>query len=108
MGERGTRLPGGRRQRLAIARVLIRDPWVLVRDAATSALDARSEAQVQQALARLVAGRTVFVVAHGLSTIRRADRIVVLERGGVVESGSHLELLARDATYARPQAIRPA
>ncbi|KQX48061.1 hypothetical protein ASE09_15300 [Streptomyces sp. Root66D1] len=77
-------------------------------DEAVSALDARSEAQVQEALARLVAGGTVFVMAHRLSMIRRADRIVVLERGRLVESGSHRELLARDSAYARLQATQPA
>lgn len=106
MGERGTRLSGGQRQRLAIARALIRDPRVLVLDEATSALDAHAEAQVQEALARLVAGRTVFVVAHRLSTVRQADRIVVLERGRLVESGSHEELLERGSAYARLQATQ--
>ncbi|MFJ7266684.1 ABC transporter ATP-binding protein [Streptomyces sp. NPDC099050] len=104
VGERGARLSGGQRQRLAIARALIRDPRVLVLDEATSALDAHSEAQVQEALARLVAGRTVFVVAHRLSTIRQADRIVVLERGRLVEAGTHEELLERGSAYALLQA----
>ncbi|MFI0236036.1 ABC transporter ATP-binding protein [Streptomyces sp. NPDC016845] len=100
VGERGARLSGGQRQRLAIARALIRDPRVLVLDEATSALDNRSEALVQEALARLVHGRTVFVVAHRLSTIQGADRIVVMADGRIAETGTHAELVARGGVYA--------
>ncbi|MBT0992929.1 ABC transporter ATP-binding protein/permease [Cellulomonas sp. DKR-3] len=100
IGERGARLSGGQRQRLAIARALVRDPRVLVLDEATSALDTASERLVQEALARLMRGRTTFVVAHRLSTIRGADRIAVMRDGRLVEIGSHDELVAADGAYA--------
>ncbi|MEU6142861.1 ABC transporter ATP-binding protein [Streptomyces sp. NPDC047081] len=101
VGERGARLSGGQRQRLAIARALIRDPRVLILDEATSALDTRSEALVQEALARLLHGRTTFVVAHRLSTVRGADRIVVMGDGRILETGTHEELLRRGGAYTQ-------
>ena len=101
IGERGQRVSGGQRQRLAIARAILRDSPILILDEATSALDAESEMLVQEALANLMLNRTSFVIAHRLSTVRRADAIVVLERGVVVETGSHDELIARRGVYAK-------
>jgi subfamily B ATP-binding cassette protein MsbA len=101
VGEAGGRLSGGQRQRLAIARALLKDPPILILDEATSALDTESERAVQDALERLMAGRTTLVIAHRLSTVRRADQIVVLDRGRIVERGRHAELLALGGVYRR-------
>ena len=100
IGENGSRLSGGQRQRIAIARALLRDPRVLILDEATSGLDAESEVLVKQALDRLMDGRTTFIVAHRLSTIRHANVILVLDKGRIVEMGNHEALLSRQGKYA--------
>ena len=101
IGERGVRLSGGERQRIAIARAILKNAPILILDEATSALDSESEALVQSALHNLMSGRTVFVIAHRLSTVRRADRIVVIENGAIADIGAHEELMAKLGTYRR-------
>jgi ATP-binding cassette subfamily B protein len=100
VGERGQKLSGGQRQRVSIARAILRDPAILLLDEATSAVDNETEAAIQRSLARVAKGRTAIVIAHRLSTVRNADRIWVLNRGGVAEAGTHDELVAADGLYA--------
>ncbi|HWA86904.1 MAG TPA: ABC transporter ATP-binding protein [Opitutus sp.] len=106
VGERGAKLSGGQRQRIAIARAILRDPRILIFDEATSALDTQSERLIQQAMERLMKGRTAFVIAHRLSTIQSADVILVMEQGRLAEQGTHAELLARGGLYAKLHALQ--
>ena len=106
VGERGIRLSGGERQRIAIARAVLRDPRILILDEATSALDSHSEAMIEQALDRLLPGRTTLIIAHRLSTVRRAHKVLFIEAGRVVEIGTHDELLAKGGAYARLHAAQ--
>ena len=106
LGEAGHRLSLGQRQRISIARAIVKDSPILILDEATSSLDMESEAEVQRALQNLMTGRTVFVIAHRLSTVRRADVILVLDAGRLVERGTHPELLARKGLYARLHALQ--
>jgi len=106
VGERGVRLSGGQRQRLAIARAILADRPILLLDEATSALDAESERIVQRALERLMAGRTVLMIAHRLATVRHADRIAVVDRGHIVALGTHDALVRENPLYARLAALQ--
>jgi ATP-binding cassette subfamily B protein len=108
VGERGAKLSGGERQRIAIARAILHDPRILILDEATSSVDTDTEQQIQQAIARLVQGRTTFAIAHRLSTLRNADRLVVLKDGEIAEIGTHEELMDKKGEFYRLVSIQSA
>ena len=105
VGERGVKLSGGQRQRLAIARMILKDPKIVILDEATSAVDNKTERQIQDSLDRLMEGRTAIVIAHRLSTIRNADMILVMDKGALIESGTHQQLIEKDGHYAQLHAL---
>jgi ATP-binding cassette subfamily B protein len=106
VGERGQRLSGGERQRISIARAILHDPKILILDEATASVDTETEKQIQEAIARLVRNRTTFAIAHRLSTLRHASRLVVMKEGKMVECGTHDELMDKDGVYAEQVRIQ--